>query len=162
MAENKYGPLCVLMMTAVREQLIRLAYVMTAPRSTTAPVRSFRDLLVWQHSMDLVVRIYRTTSRFPKEERYILVDQLRRAAISVPSNIAEGHGRSRTGDYLRHLSIAVGSLREIETQIQIANRLGYIPDAAQQELLDPSAAIGRMLSALIRALRRRLSRNPNS
>jgi four helix bundle protein len=130
---------------------------MTASTRDSGPIRSYRDLRVWQDSMDLVVETYRTTSRFPKEERYSLVDQLRRAAVSVPSNIAEGHGRSRTGDYLRYLSVAVGSLHELETQVQIATRLEYISDDVQKKLLDACAAIGRMLSALIRALRRRLS-----
>ena len=107
--------------------------------------------------MDLVVAIYRTTATFPKEERYSLVDQLRRAAVSVPSNVAEGHGRSRTGDYLRHLSVAVGSLSELETQIQIARRLEYITESDQKQLLDSCSQIGRMFGGLIRALRRRLA-----
>lgn len=130
---------------------------MTATPRPSGPIRSYRDLLVWQDSMELVVQIYRTTSTFPKEERYSLVDQLRRAAVSVPSNIAEGHGRSRTGDFLRYLSVAVGSLHELETQIQIATRLQYISGDREKELLDACSAIGRMLGALIRALRHRLS-----
>src|SRR5262245_40542062 len=124
---------------------------------SSGTIRSYRDLIVWQDSMDFVVSIYRVTSRFPREERYSLVDQLRRASVSVPSNIAEGHGRSRTGDYMRYLSVSVGSLHEIETQIQIGARLGYISEELQKELLDSSSAIGRKLGALIRALRRRLS-----
>lgn len=134
---------------------------MTASSRVSGSIRSFRDLRVWQDSMDLVVEIYRTTSRFPKEERYSLVDQLRRAAVSVPSNIAEGHGRSRTGDYLRHLSIAVGSLHELETQVEIAMRLEYISDEVQKKLLGTCGGIGRMLGALIRALRHRLSTSPS-
>jgi four helix bundle protein len=137
----------------------RHQYRFDATMTATVPasaIRSYRDLLVWQAAMDVVVKIYRTTSTFPRNERYSLVDQLRRAAISVPSNIAEGHGRSRTGDYLRHLSIATGSLHELETQIQISRRLDYISDDAQKELLDACTAVGRMLGALIRALRRRL------
>jgi four helix bundle protein len=106
--------------------------------------------------MDLVVTIYDTTAKFPKEERYALVDQLRRAAVSLPSNIAEGHGRSRTGDYLRHLSIAVGSLMELETQVQIASRLGYVSAEHEKGLLESSTVLARMLAGLIRALRRRL------
>jgi four helix bundle protein len=128
----------------------------TTANRTASPVRGYRDLVVWQDSMNLVVAIYRATAAFPKEERYSLVDQLRRAAVSVPSNIAEGHGRSRTGDYLRHLSITVGSLNELETQVQIARRLEYISNNDQQTLLDSCAAIGRMLGGLIRSLRRRL------
>src|SRR5258705_4532114 len=129
----------------------------TASSRTSGPVRGYRDLIVWQDSMDLVVAIYQTTTTFPKEERYSLVDQLRRAAVSVPSNIAEGHGRSRTGDYLRFLSVAVGSLMEVETQVQIATRLGYISEEQQTGLLESSAVLARMLAGLIRALRRRLA-----
>lgn len=130
---------------------------MSTPNRTSGPIRSYRDLVVWQDSMELVVRIYRTTSKFPREERYSLIDQLRRAAVSMPSNIAEGHGRSITGEYLRYLSVAGGSLHELETQIQIARRLDYISDDVQKDLLDACTAIGRMLGAWIRALRRRLS-----
>ena len=128
----------------------------TAASRTSGPVRGYRDLIVWQDSMNLVVAIYQTTATFPKEERYSLVNQLRRAAVSVPSNIAEGHGRSRTGDYLRHLSVAVGSLSEVETQVQIARRLEYIAEDHQNRLLDSSNAIAKMLGGLIRSLRRRL------
>ena len=110
--------------------------------------------------MDLVVAIYQITAGFPREERYSLVDQLRRAAVSVPSNIAEGNGRSRTGNYLRHLSVAVGSLNEVETQIQIARRLEYIGDDDQSRLLDSCNAIAKMLGGLIRSLRRRLETGP--
>src|SRR3954467_1331773 len=105
-------------------------------RRTSRPIHSYRDLIVWQDSMDLVVSIYRITATFPKEERYSLTSQLQRAAVSVPSNIAEGHGRSRTGDYLRLLSVAVGSLSEVETQVQIARRLEYIIEKDQSRLLD--------------------------
>jgi four helix bundle protein len=130
---------------------------MTAASRTSGPIRGYRDLIVWRDSMDLVVAIYRITATFPKQERYSLVDQLRRAAVSVPSNIAEGHGRSRTGDYLRHLSVAVGSLSEVETQIQIARRLDYLTEDDQTRLMDACTGIGKMLGGLIRSLRRRLS-----
>src|SRR5689334_16114331 len=132
----------------------------TAASRTSGPVRGYRDLIVWQDSMDLVVAIYHITASFPREERYSLVDQLRRAAVSVPSNIAEGHGRSRTGDYLRHLSVAVGSLSEVETQIQIARRLEYIGDDDQSRLLDSCNSIAKMLGGLIRSLRKRLEAGP--
>jgi len=125
---------------------------MAIPSNT---IRGYRDLNVWRDSMDLVVVIYRLTAAIPKEERYSLVNQLRRAAVSVPSNIAEGQARSRTGDYLRHLSIAVGSLSELETHIEIARRLEYISQDDEQRLLNSCTAIGKMLSGLIRSLRRR-------
>src|SRR5437899_9495148 len=128
----------------------------TAASRTSGPVPWYRDLIVWQDSMDLVVTVYRITATFPKEERYSLVNQLRRAAVSVPSNIAEGHGRSRTGDYLRHLSVAVGSLSEVETQVQISRRLEYIAEDDQSRLLDSCNAIAKMLGGLIRSLRKRL------
>src|SRR6266540_2898706 len=128
----------------------------TAASRTSGPVRGYRDLIVWQDSMDLVLSIYRITAAFPKEERYSLVSQLWRAAVSVPSNIAEGHGRSRTGDYLRHLSVAAGSLSEVETQVQIARRLEYIAEDDQSRLLDSCNAIAKMLGGLIRSLRKRL------
>src|SRR5439155_15717925 len=134
----------------------------TGPSRASGPVRGYRDLLVWQDSMDLVVAIYRITATFPKEERYSLVDQLRRAAVSVPSNVAEGHGRSRTGDYLRHLSVSVGSLSEVETQVQIARRLEYITEDDQRQLLDSCNAIAKMLGGLIRSLRRRLESRAGS
>ena len=129
---------------------------MTVSSRASGPIRGYRDLIVWQDSMDLVVTVYRITATFPKEERYSLVNQLRRAAVSVPSNIAEGHGRSRTGDYLHHLSVAVGSLSEVETQVQISRRLEYIAEDDQSRLLDSCNAIAKMLGGLIRSLRKRL------
>ncbi|MGQ0633168.1 MAG: four helix bundle protein [Planctomycetaceae bacterium] len=89
-------------------------------------ISSYRDLQVWQRGMDLVVACYRLAKRFPDEERFGLVSQLQRAAVSVPANIAEGRGRSTTRDFLRHLSIACGSLAELETHIAIGVRLGYV------------------------------------
>ena len=94
---------------------------------TRRVVNGYRDLLVWGRAMDLVVETYRLTEAFPREEKYGLVQQLRRAAVSVPSNIAEGHGRDHLGDYLHHLSIANGSLMEVETQVLIAGRMAYLP-----------------------------------
>ncbi len=115
-------------------------------------VNSYRDLIVWQRAMDLVVTAYRLTKRFPVEERYALVQQVRRSAVSVPSNIAEGHGRNHLGDYLRHLSIARGSLMELETQLLIAGRMAYIGRVDGDGILEKSAEVGRMLSGLIRTL----------
>lgn len=88
--------------------------------------RGCRDLLVWQRSVGLAISVYEATERFPRREIYGLAVQLRRAAVSVPSNIAEGHGREHLGDYLHHLSIANGSLMELETQIVIASQLAYL------------------------------------
>ena len=124
------------------------------PRGTTGvQVRSYRDLKVWQKAMDLVVASYRVTRELPPNESYGLVTQIRRAAVSVPSNIAEGHGREHLGDYLRHLSVANGSLMELETQILIAERLGYMPAADVRGVLSATAEVGRMLAGLVRALK---------
>lgn len=117
-------------------------------------MKSYRDLQVWQKAMDLVVEVYHVTVRLPREEVYGLTAQVRRSAISVPSNIAEGHGRSATGDYLHHLSIAQGSLAELETQLMLTERLGYLEAPDIRVILDASAEIGRMLNGLRRSLRR--------
>ncbi|KAA1258181.1 hypothetical protein LF1_06970 [Rubripirellula obstinata] len=119
-------------------------------------VRSYRELEVWQKGMDLVVAIYAATKKFPADERFGLCSQLQRAAVSVPSNIAEGQSRTSTKEFVHHLSIARGSLAEIETQIEIAVRLGYIPNPDDEQLAAEAATVGRMLSGLIRSLRRKL------
>ena len=91
-------------------------------------VKSYQELIAWQKAMDLVEDVYRASKSFPKEETYALTSQIRRAAVSVPLNIAEGQGRRTTSDFLRHLSIAYGSLCEVETQILIAVRLRYLTE----------------------------------
>ncbi len=120
-------------------------------------VRNYRDLKVWQRGVDLVVQCYQITELFPRGELYGLVSQIRRAAVSIPSNIAEGNGRDHLGDYLRHLSFASGSLKELETQLWIANRLDFIDEPRLDEVLVGTAEVGRMLSGLKRKLRRRRS-----
>ena len=91
-------------------------------------IRTFRDLLIWQKSIKLVTRIYEVTRSFPKEEAFGLTSQMRRCSVSIPSNIAEGHGRNSTGDYLSFLQIATGSLCELQTQLVIANNLSFISE----------------------------------
>src|SRR5436305_9813990 len=91
--------------------------------------RSYRDLIAWQKAMDMVAGIYQLTLKFPKEELYVLTSQLRRCAVSVPSNIAEGQGRGSPQEFKHFISIAMGSLTEIETQLLIAQRLSYISEA---------------------------------
>ena len=120
-------------------------------------VRSYRDLEAWQKAMDLVVDCYDVASRLPRTETYGLASQLQRAAISVPANIAEGHGRSHTREFLNHLSIAYGSLMEVETHLHIATRLRYIDDSALDVLLSKSSQIGRMLNGLIQSPNRKLN-----
>jgi four helix bundle protein len=117
-------------------------------------VKNYRELIVWQKAMDLVVEVYTISSTFPREEVYGLTSQLRRAAVSVPSNIAEGQGRRTTTDFLRHLSISYGSLREVETQTLIASRLGYLTDRRSQDVLDMAAEVGRLLNGLMTSLSR--------
>ncbi len=116
-------------------------------------VKSYRDLLVRQKAVDLVVRCYELTKQFPKSETYGLAGQMQRAAVSIPANIAEGHGREHIGDYLRHLSIANGSLMELETHIAIAQRLDYVMAADADSLLKECGELSRMLSGLTKRLR---------
>ena len=118
-------------------------------------VNSYRDLEVWQKATDLVIECYRLTIRFPKNELYGLTAQIQKAAVSIPANIAEGHGRDHLGDYLHHLSIANGSLMELETHLLIANRLCYLKESELQPVLSLSAEVGRMLAGLTRALRKK-------
>lgn len=120
-------------------------------------VKSYRDLLVWQKSMDLAVEIHPIAIAFPKVELFGLTSQLTRAATSIPSNIAEGHGRRTTGDFLYFLSISRGSLNEVETQLTLALRYDYISSAVHDHLLERSGEVGRMLNGLIESLERRLS-----
>jgi four helix bundle protein len=120
-------------------------------------IRDYRDLTVWQRAMALVVECYSATYLFPKSELYGLSSQLQRAAVSVPSNIAEGNGRTSLGDYLRHLSIANGSLMELETHIHVARRLAYLDGAQESRLLRLSSEVGRMLASLTVQIRRKKS-----
>ncbi|HEX7119656.1 MAG TPA: four helix bundle protein [Longimicrobiales bacterium] len=112
------------------------------------PIRSYRDLAVWQRARDMVVECHRLAERFPKHELYGLALQLRRAAVSVPANIAEGQGRRRRREFARFLSIAYDSLAEVETHVQLAERLGYVESARIHSLLEQTAEIGRMLNGL--------------
>ena len=97
-------------------------------------VRNYKDLIVWQKAMDLVSDVYRVTTNFPRQETYGLTNQLRRSAVSVPSNIAEGHGRATKGEFIQFLCHSRGSLLELETQMLIATNLGYL-DGKQHEFL---------------------------
>ncbi len=120
-------------------------------------VQSYRDLIAWQRGVDLVEGIYRATQNWPREETYSLTDQVRRAAVSVPANIAEGHGRHSTKEFLQHLGIASGSLCEAETHLVIANRLQYVSPDDLEALLEQTAEVGRLLHGLKRSLRALLS-----
>jgi four helix bundle protein len=107
-------------------------------------ITSYRDILAWQKSMDLVVGVYQLAKQFPGDEQFGLTSQMRRAAVSIPANIAEGHGRGHRADYLRFLYIARGSLREVETYLQIAVRLAYIEREDARELWSLTQDVSRL------------------
>jgi four helix bundle protein len=113
----------------------------------------YRELKVWQLGVDLTVEIYRLTESFPKSELYGLTSQLRRAAVSIPSNIAEGHARKTRREMQRYVNIAKGSLAELETQLIIARELGYASDDALSKLLQLTEQESRMLSGLLKSFR---------
>jgi len=117
-------------------------------------VRNYSELIVWQRALDLVAMVYASTKAFPKEELYGLTNQLRRAVVSIPPNIAEGQGRRSTNEFVRYLSIAHGSLREVETQIPMAERLGYLEELASRELMNSASEVGRLINGLINSLKR--------
>lgn len=131
------------------------------PTAPGGSVRTYRDLLVWQRAMDLVVSSYRLARRLPKDELYGLTSQIRRAATSVPANIAEGQGRRTTGQFLQFLSVANGSLLELETHVLAGERLGLLRPADLKETLRLSGEVGRMLAGLIRRLKERQSHGPH-
>ena len=116
-------------------------------------IQSYRDLLVWQKAMDLVVECYKFVSNLPKNETYGLISQVQRAAVSIPANIAEGQGRDHLGDYLRHLSIANGSLKELETHLLLIGRLGYRPEDDAEPIFAQCTEVGKMLAGLSKSLR---------
>lgn len=120
-------------------------------------VRKYRDLEVWQKAMELVTKVYGCTQRFPREEMYGLTNQVRRAAVSVPSNIAEGQGRRTTREFLHHLSIARGSLAEVDTQVEIAERLGFLTKEQAEEIGQVLTSVAKLTNALISALERKLA-----
>ena len=115
-------------------------------------VKHFSELIVWQKAMDLVVEIYQRTETFPQREIFGITNQMRRASVSVPSNIAEGQGRSSTDDFLRFLYIAKGSLQELETQVILSRRLQFLPDDGHQALLTQLCEVARILNGLITSL----------
>lgn len=123
----------------------------------TEPVKHYRDLKVWLAGMDLAVSCYQLTSAFPKDERFGMASQIRRAAAAVPANIAEGQGRRRTREFVRFLDIAYGSLMELETHIRLSTRLGYLDGRLEREVLVSAAELGCMLNGLITKLRAKRS-----
>ena len=129
---------------------------------TTAPIRirTFKDLLVWQKAMDLSLEVYRLTKNYPSHEKYSLTAETRKTSRSVPNNIAEGHKRGRTAEYIRFLGIAAGSGGELETQLLLAGRLGYHQKNTADAVFALHAEVERMLDALIRSLKAKISAKP--
>ena len=123
------------------------------PKHNSADIQSFRDLDVWQISMDLVVEIYQLSKAFPADERFGLTAQIRKAAISIPTNIAEGQCRTGSGEFGHFLSIARGSTGEVETELLIAERLDYLRHESIAATLDRTDHISRMLTNLRRSLK---------
>ncbi|SRR5258708_5515824 len=115
--------------------------------------RTIRDLKIWQKSMDLAVESYRACASFPSDEKFGLISQIRRAATSVPANIAEGFGRWNSREFSRFLAIASGSLRELETHLQIAQRLGYLSEVRLKPLLASIDEVARMIYAMLSKIR---------
>ena len=116
-------------------------------------LKSYRDLLVWQKAIDLVTEAYRATAAFPKSETYGLTSQIRRAATSIPANIAEGYGRGSRKEYVQFLIVAQGSLKELETHFIVAEKLSYLTASQTERVLSQTDELGRMLGSLIRKLR---------
>ena len=116
-------------------------------------IASYRDLDVWQKAMELAVAAYRLTEPFPHHEQFGLRAQIHRSAVSIPSNVAEGHGRSITREYLHHLAIAHGSLMELETQVELARRLAFTKQEEAEAVLKRAGECGRLLHGLMRSLR---------
>lgn len=121
----------------------------------TEIVRSYKELRVWQGAMDLVEEVYRLTATFPREESYGLTSQLRRAAVSIPSNVAEGQSRASTKEFLNHLSMAQASLAEVETQLEISVRLNYLAVEQVAAAVSSIQKLGKQLHALRNALEAR-------
>ncbi len=118
--------------------------------------KSYKDLVVWQRAVSLVVDIYKVSSQFPREEVYGLTSQIRRASVSIPSNIAEGQGRNSPRAFANHLNIALGSAAELETQLIVSSEVGYLSQATLVELIDELTEIIRMIYGLLRAQERKV------
>ena len=125
-------------------------------------VKSYQDLIVWQKAISLVTEIYTLTAQFPGHEIYGLSSQLRRASVSIPSNIAEGHGRATRGEFIQFLGHARGSLCEVQTQIFIAHKLGYITGKQEQAVIALTDELGRILNGLITSIVRKKLKPPVS
>jgi four helix bundle protein len=133
-----------------------------AHTSQVKPIRSYRDLIVWQRAITLAEKVYETTRRFPKDELYGLTSKMRRAAVSIASNIAEGQGRNSRGELLQFLGHARGSLSELETQAVVAVRIGLLKADAEQQLAELTIEVGRLLNGLRSSLQGSVARKSSS
>lgn len=129
------------------------------PEPLAASISSYRDLAVWKESMVLAVTCYEVTAAFPKSEIYGMTSQIRRCAVSIPANVAEGHGRETTGAFVQFLRVAQGSLKELETLLLLALRVNLASEATIQPLTLKCDRLGKMLRSLIRSLQERLANN---
>ena len=118
-------------------------------------MESYRELKVWEQAMNLAVACYETTKTFPREELFGMASQIRRSASSIPANIAEGWGRQSTGDYIKFLRVAQGSLKELETHLILSHRVGLLDADTIQKLDSRTTEIGKMLAALIRSVQQK-------
>src|SRR6188472_630846 len=116
------------------------------------PIASYQDLNVWKEGIAITLAIYKTTGQFPEHERFGLVSQMRRCALSIPSNIAEGHARLSTREYLRFLSISLGLLAELETQLHLSNELRYAQPETTSDLLQKTDRLGKQIRSLTQSL----------
>ncbi len=116
-------------------------------------IRDFKDLIVWQKAMELVTEVYILVKKLPKEELFALSDQMRRAAISIPSNIAEGQGRNSTKEYIHFLAIAKGSKAELETQLLLCVKINYLEDSEIETAINLIHEVGKMLNTLQKSLK---------
>jgi four helix bundle protein len=121
-------------------------------------INSYRDLRVWQDAMTLAESCYRLTRQFPRDELFGLTSQIRRAAASIPANVAEGHGRESTGNFVQSLRVAQGSLKELETHLLLAERIGILPTPELEMVLGRCESLGKMVRALIRSLQDKSSK----
>ncbi|MFZ4413737.1 MAG: four helix bundle protein [Bacteroidales bacterium] len=120
-------------------------------------MNSYKELIVWQKAMDLIVEVYHATGDYPKEEKFGLSSQMRRAVVSIPSNIAEGFGRKTTVDFIHFLHIARGSLYEFQTQAEASMRLSYLSDQNCTQLIEKSVEIEKLLNGLIHSLKNKIN-----
>lgn len=120
-------------------------------------MKCYRDLMVWREGIDVVAAVYAISKKFPSEERFALCDQIQRASVSVPANIAEGHARSSRKEFLHFLSISLGSLAELETHLIIADRLSYVAEEKIEEILIQTNLLGKRIRSLQKTLKNKVA-----